>query len=52
METISILLILCLFFMISIFLIEEKIIIKLREENKFKSWWRNHVIGDAKDMDI
>jgi hypothetical protein len=37
---------------VGIFLIEEKMISKLREGNRFRSWWRNHIVGDAKDMDI
>ena len=31
--------------LVSVFLIEESVISKLPEDNKFKKWWRSRVIG-------
>ena len=41
-----------LFVIAGTFLIEERVIDKLSDKNLFKIWWRNHVIGDANNMDL
>jgi hypothetical protein len=52
MKTILILSLVSLFVLMGTFIIEEKMIDKLSDNNRFKIWWRNHVIGDANNMDL
>jgi hypothetical protein len=30
---------------VAVFLLEESVISKLQEDNKFKKWWRSRIIG-------
>jgi hypothetical protein len=36
-------------FMIGVFLLEEKVISDLPDDNKFKKWWRKNLIGEMND---
>lgn len=35
--------------LIASFMVDNKIISKLPNTNKFKQWWRKHYIGDSED---
>jgi hypothetical protein len=36
-------------FMVGVFLLEEKVISDLPDDNKFKKWWRKNLIGEMND---
>lgn len=38
--------------MYSLFLVEELLIPKLSDSNRFKKWWRNNVIGSYEGNDF
>jgi hypothetical protein len=41
-----------LILIVAVFLLEESVISKLPEDNKFKKWWRSRIIGVYKGNDF
>lgn len=37
--------------MVGIFLLDDKVISKLDDDNSFKKWWRRNLIGEMKEPD-
>jgi hypothetical protein len=38
--------------LVGVFLLEESVVSKLPEDNKFKKWWRSRIIGVYKGNDF
>ena len=50
MFTLSIIILIGLFLIAAVFFVECKIVDDLPEDNEFKRWWRNHIMGpDPRD---
>lgn len=53
MKFILVVMIISLILFIGFFILEERAINKLSNTNRFKIWWRNHIVGVlSKDEDI
>jgi hypothetical protein len=40
------------FFMIGMFLFDDKVISNLPDDNRFKKWWRKNLIGEMNNTDL